>query len=79
MMPNQPARRRQAAALVAVVLVALWALPAGVRSARGEYSVFATKLANNRRSVDVALPWGVTHSGDYDLGELFDWMARIAK
>jgi hypothetical protein len=41
--------------------------------------MLATKLANSGRSVDIALPWGVPHSGDYDLEELFDWMARIAK
>ena len=31
------------------------------------------------REVDYFLPWGVPHSGDYDLEELFAWMDRISK
>jgi hypothetical protein len=29
--------------------------------------------------VDLALPWGVGHGGDYDLPELFEWMSRVCK
>jgi hypothetical protein len=39
--------------------------------------ILATKLGNAGRSVDFALPWGVGHGGDYDLEELFEWIARI--
>ncbi len=28
--------------------------------------------------VDYALPWGIPHSGDYDLEELFSWIRRIS-
>ena len=31
------------------------------------------------KNVDYFLPWGVPHSGDYDLEELFAWMDRICK
>ena len=29
--------------------------------------------------VDFFLPWGLPHSGDYDLEELFDWIDGICK
>ncbi len=41
--------------------------------------ILATKIENSGRTVDFALPWGVGHSGDYDLDELFDWMARLVR
>ena len=41
--------------------------------------ILATRLANTGREVDFALPWGVGHGGDYDLDELFDWMARVCR
>jgi hypothetical protein len=41
--------------------------------------ILATRLANTGHSVDFAVPWGVGHGGDYDLGELFDWMTRICR
>jgi hypothetical protein len=41
--------------------------------------ILATKLGNAGKAVDFALPWGVRHSGDYDLDELFDWMARVCR
>lgn len=41
--------------------------------------ILATTLQNKGFKVDFALPWGVPHSGDYDLEELFDWMDRICK
>lgn len=38
----------------------------------------AAKLQNSGHTVDYALPWGVGHSGDYDLEELFAWMKQIS-
>lgn len=40
--------------------------------------MLATRLANTGRRVDFALPWGRPHSGDYDLDELFAWMAQVS-
>ncbi|BDT66579.1 hypothetical protein os1_07420 [Comamonadaceae bacterium OS-1] len=40
--------------------------------------ILATTLQNQGYAVDFALPWDVPHSGDYDLAELFAWMARIS-
>ena len=31
------------------------------------------------KNVDMAMPWGVPHSGDYDLDELFAWMDGVVK
>lgn len=39
--------------------------------------ILATKLNNAGYKVDFALPWGVPHSGDYDLDELFAWIDDI--
>lgn len=36
--------------------------------------ILATMLANRGYDVDFALPWGLPHSGDYDLDELFAWI-----
>ena len=36
-------------------------------------------LLEKGREVDYFLPWGVPHSGDYDLEEMFAWMDRICK
>lgn len=41
--------------------------------------ILATRLANTGHTVDFALPWDKHHSGDYDLPELFDWIARICR
>jgi hypothetical protein len=41
--------------------------------------ILTTAIENAGKSVDFALPWGVGHSGDYDLDELFAWMARIVR
>ncbi|MFY7912836.1 MAG: subtype B tannase [Emticicia sp.] len=41
--------------------------------------ILATTLQNKGFKVDFALPWGVPHSGDYDLEELFVWMDKICK
>lgn len=41
--------------------------------------ILATLLENKGYSVDFRLPWGLPHSGDYDLEELFEWIDRICK
>jgi hypothetical protein len=41
--------------------------------------ILATKLANSGCKVDFALPWARPHSGDYDLDELFAWMAQVCR
>lgn len=41
--------------------------------------ILATKLQNIGKDVDLAYPWGVGHSGDYDLSELFAWMDKIVQ
>ncbi len=41
--------------------------------------ILATSLQNAGKDVDFALPWGVGHSGDYDLDELFAWMAQVCR
>ncbi len=37
----------------------------------------ATKLSNNGYEVNFALPWNRPHSGDYNLNDLFRWIASI--
>lgn len=37
-------------------------------------AILAALLENNGFSVDFHLPWGLPHSGDYDLPELFSWI-----
>ena len=41
--------------------------------------LLATKLTHSGCKVDLALPWARGHGGDYDLDELFAWMARVCK
>lgn len=41
--------------------------------------ILATMLENQGYNVDFALPWGLPHSGDYDLEELFRWIDDICK
>ena len=36
--------------------------------------ILATSLRQRGLDVDFALPWDVPHSGDYDLGDLFEWI-----
>lgn len=36
--------------------------------------ILASMLKNKHYNVDFALPWGLPHSGDYDLEELFAWI-----
>ena len=40
-------------------------------------AILAAKLQNSGKDVDLAMPWGVPHSGDYDLDELFNWMDGV--
>lgn len=40
--------------------------------------LLALQLQNQGKSVDYALVWGVPHSGDYDLEELFAWAKAIS-
>lgn len=39
--------------------------------------ILALLLAGNECQVDFWLPWGLPHSGDYDLDELFTWIDQI--
>lgn len=41
--------------------------------------ILATILENRGYDVDFCLPWGLPHSGDYDLEELFAWIDRICR
>ena len=41
--------------------------------------ILATMLANKGFDVDFALPWGLPHSGDYDLDELFAWIDGLGE
>lgn len=41
--------------------------------------ILATMLQNRGYDVDFFLPWGLPHSGDYDLPELFDWIDGLCK
>ena len=41
--------------------------------------ILATLLKNKGYNVDFALPWGLPHSGDYDLEELFGWIDGLVK
>ena len=41
--------------------------------------ILATLLKNKGCDVDFFLPWGLPHSGDYDLDELFAWIDSICK
>lgn len=42
-------------------------------------AILAVKLAMAGKAVDYELPWGVPHSGDYDLDELFQWTDSISR
>lgn len=39
--------------------------------------ILALKLRQAGKQVDLALPWDVPHSGDYDLDELFAWVDSL--
>lgn len=40
-------------------------------------TLLAAKLSNSGAVVDFAMPWNRPHSGDYDLNELFAWIAKV--
>lgn len=40
-------------------------------------AILALSLMDAGKAVDFALPWGLPHSGDYDLAELFAWIDQI--
>lgn len=42
-------------------------------------AILYTKLKSLGISVDFKVPWGVPHSGDYYLEELFEWIKEITK
>jgi len=42
-------------------------------------TILATRLQNTGSAVDFALPWDRPHSGDYDLDELFAWIAQVSR
>ncbi|MDO4997981.1 MAG: subtype B tannase, partial [Neisseria sp.] len=41
-------------------------------------TLLALQLRQAGKNVDFALPWGVSHSGDYDLEELFAWAKKVS-
>lgn len=42
-------------------------------------AMLTLSLRENGVNVDYHLPWGVPHSGDYDLQDLFNWIDEIVK
>jgi hypothetical protein len=40
-------------------------------------AILATMLSNKGYSVDFHFPWGLPHSGDYDMEEMFAWIDSI--
>ncbi|MCD7887931.1 MAG: alpha/beta hydrolase, partial [Clostridiales bacterium] len=41
--------------------------------------ILATLLQNRGIDIDFALPWGLPHSGDYDLDDLFAWINGLCR
>lgn len=41
--------------------------------------MLATRLMNTGHDVDFAVPWDQGHGGNYDLPELFDWIAAVTE
>lgn len=59
-----------------------WRIRVGTKDRDTSHAIAAiltAKLQNSGKNVDLAMPWGVPHSGDYDLDELFAWMDGIDK
>lgn len=57
-----------------------WYIRHGARDRDTGFQVsvnLATKLMNNGYDVNFALPWNRPHSGDYNLNDLFAWIATI--
>lgn len=42
-------------------------------------AILAATLENKGYDVDFCLPWGMPHSGDYDLQELFAWIDQLCQ
>lgn len=42
-------------------------------------AILVQKLRNHSVEVDYQLPWGVTHDGDYDLEDMFEWIDGIVQ
>ena len=42
-------------------------------------AILALTLQNNGVDVDFFSPWGIGHSGEYDLEKLFNWIDDICK
>ena len=42
-------------------------------------AILALSLEQQGKNVDFAAPWGVPHSGDYDLEQLFQWADSISR
>ena len=61
---------------------AYWRIRAGTSDRDTSHAIsaiLAIKLRMAGKQVDYETPWGVPHSGDYDLDELFQWMDSISK
>ena len=59
-----------------------WRIRVGTKDRDASHAIaaiLAAKLQNSGKDVDLAMPWGVPHSGDYDLDELFNWMDGVVK
>lgn len=42
-------------------------------------AMLAAKLRANGVDTDLAYPWGISHAGDYDIGELLNWIDGICE
>lgn len=40
-------------------------------------TILSLKIANSGCSVDYFIPWGLPHSGEYDLNDLFEWIDEV--
>lgn len=59
-----------------------WRIRVGTRDRDTSHAIgaiLAVKLAMSGKSVDYETPWGIPHSGDYDLDELFQWVDSISR
>ncbi len=57
-----------------------WYIRHGARDRDTSFQIsinLATKLKNNGYDVNFALPWNRPHSGDYNLDDLFCWIAAV--
>lgn len=59
-----------------------WRIRHGVKDSDTAFpipAILALKLENSGADVDIAIPWGQGHGGDYDLDELFAWTETVVK